>query len=144
MMKKYTFLLIFIVAFSCQTLDKPQKPEILLGEDKMVAILSDLAFVKAAKTSFRKVLETKHINPETYILQKHHIDSAVFAQNNAWYTHQQEAYEHILTQVKSNLEASKAKYEAIKKEEDSIKKVQDSVKKAKDSLQTTLRTKNKK
>ncbi len=136
MIKKNIYILILVAVFSCQSLDKPPKPEVFLEEDKMVEILSDIAFVKAAKTSFRKVLEIEKINPEAYILKKHKIDSTVFAQNNIWYASQLEEYEKIFTRVKSNLEASKNKYENIKKEEDSIKKIQDSIKKAKDTLDT--------
>ncbi len=136
MIKKYTYLILILAVFSCQSLDKPPKPEVLIEEDKMVEILTDIAFVKAAKTTYRKVLEIEKINPEAYILKKHKIDSAVFTQNNIWYASQLEKYEQIFTRVKTNLEASKNKYEKLKKEEDSIKKVQDSIKKIKDTLDT--------
>ncbi len=136
MIKKYIYFIIVLVVLSCQSLDKPSKPEVFIEEDKMVEILTDIAFIKAAKTTYRKVLEIEKINPEAYILEKHKIDSAVFAQNNIWYAGQLEKYAEIFTRVKTNLEASKSKFEKLKKEEDSIKKVRDSIKKSKDTLNT--------
>ncbi len=134
MIKNNVFLLVILVIFSCQSIEKPAEPETVLDEDKMVEILTDIAFVKAAKTSYRKVLEQKKINPEAYILQKHGIDSLVFEQNNIWYSGQLETYEKIFKRVKANLEKSRDKYEVLKKKEDSIKKVRDSIKKIKDTL----------
>jgi len=103
----------------------------VLEEELMVDILTDIAFIRAAKTSSRKVFDEKGINPESYILRKYGVDSIVFAENNAWYGGQLERYKAMFTKVKSNIEGSKIKYEKLKKEEDSIKKVQDSIKKAK-------------
>ncbi|WP_160114792.1 DUF4296 domain-containing protein [Aquimarina sp. AU474] len=106
----------------------------MLEEDLMVDILTDIAFIKAAKMSSRKVFDEKGINPENYILRKYGIDSIVFAENNAWYSGQLEEYAKMFTKVKANIEQSKIKYEKLKKEEDSIKKIQDSIKKIKDTL----------
>ncbi len=136
MIRKYIYFFVVVLAtFSCQSLETPPKPDVIIEEDKMVEILTDMAFIKAAKTTYRKVLEIEKVNPETYILKKHNIDSAVFAQNNIWYSGQLEKYADIFTRVKKNLETSRDRYEKLKKEEDSIKKVQDSIKKAKDKLE---------
>ncbi len=127
----YHFFLITLAVSSCQDLDKPVKPKNLISEDKMVEILTDIAFVKAAKGSYKKVFDSEKINPEAYILEKHGIDSLVFAENNSWYTNQLDEYHEIFKNVKINLEESKIKYEKLTKEEDSIKKIEDSIKKAK-------------
>ncbi|WP_299218879.1 DUF4296 domain-containing protein [uncultured Aquimarina sp.] len=126
----YSFFSLVLIVFSCQSLDKTQKPENLLAEDKMVEILTDIAFVKAAKGSYKKVFDIEKINPESYILKKHGVDSLVFAENNNWYINQLDEYEEIFKKVKSNLEKSKVKFEKLKKEEDSIKKIKDSIKRA--------------
>ncbi|MHA7056566.1 DUF4296 domain-containing protein [Aquimarina sp. M1] len=123
------FFLSGLLVLSCQNLDKPSKPDNLLAEDKMVEILTDIAFVKAAKGSYKKVFDIEKINPEEYILSKHGIDSLVFAENNSWYTDQIDDYEKIFEKVKKNIEQSKIKYEKLKKEEDSIKKIEDSIRK---------------
>ncbi|WP_378179300.1 DUF4296 domain-containing protein [Aquimarina sp. SS2-1] len=131
----YSILFLVLLVYSCQSLEKPPKPENLISEDKMVEILTDIAFIKAAKGSYKKVFDIEKINPEEYILKKHGIDSIVFAENNSWYTSQLDEYEEIFTKVKSNIEGSKIKYEKLKKEEDSIKKIQDSIKRSKEGLQ---------
>ncbi len=134
LMKNSIYFVVFLVFISCQSVDKIAEPKIVIEEDRMVEILTDIAFVKAAKSSNRKVFEEKKINPEAYILKKYGIDSIVFAENNAWYSGQLEKYEAIFIRVKANLDKEKIKYEKLKKEEDSIKKVEDSIKKIKDSL----------
>ncbi len=134
MIKNIKYVSIFLVLFACQSLEKAPAPDMLIGEDRMVEILTDIAFVKAAKTSNRFTFEEKNINPESFILNKYKIDSVVFAENNAWYSDQIEKYKTIITRVKENLDKEKTKYEKIKKEEDSIQKIQDSIKKANDTL----------
>ncbi len=130
---KYTIWCLMLLA--CQSIDKAPEPKVLIGEDLMVEILTDIAFVKAAKSSNRKVFEQKKINPEIYILNKYNIDSIVFSENNIWYADQLEKYEEIFKRVKDNLEKSRDAFEKLKKEEDSIKKVEDSIRKSKDTLQ---------
>ncbi|MFD2563219.1 DUF4296 domain-containing protein [Aquimarina rubra] len=130
----YSLFLLALLVFSCQDLDKPSKPDNLIAEDKMVEILTDIAFIKAAKGSYKKVFDIEKINPEEYILKKHGIDSLVFAENNSWYTAQLDEYEEIFNKVKKNIEGSKIKFEKLKKEEDSIKKIEDSIKRAKKGL----------
>ncbi|AXT56946.1 DUF4296 domain-containing protein [Aquimarina sp. AD1] len=130
----YSVFAIILVSFSCQKLNSPDKPDNLIAEDKMVEILTDIAFVKAAKGSYKKVFDIQKINPESYILEKHGIDSLVFEANNNWYTSQLDQYEEIFKKVKSNIEISKIKFEKLKKEEDSLKKISDSIKKIKNEI----------
>lgn len=131
----YSILLLMLVVFSCQNLDKIDKPENFIEEDKMIEILTDIAFVKAAKGSYKKVFDIEKINPELYILEKHGIDSLVFAENNRWYISQLDDYEKIFNKVKKNIEVSKIKFEKLKKEEDSLKKIEDSLKRIKNGLE---------
>ncbi|MDH7446019.1 DUF4296 domain-containing protein [Aquimarina sp. 2201CG14-23] len=133
MIKKitYCFFLLALMMYSCQSLEEQPKPKQLIEEGKMIEILTDIAFVKAAKGSYKKVFDIEKLNPETYILEKHGIDSLVFADNNRWYTSQLEKYKEIFDSVKNNLEGSKIRFEKLKKEEDSIRKIEDSIKKTK-------------
>ncbi|MDY8134984.1 DUF4296 domain-containing protein [Aquimarina sp. 2201CG5-10] len=131
MINRILYIAMIFLVFSCQTIDKASKPENIIEEDKMVEILIDIAFVKSAKSSFNKKMELNKLNPEGYILEKHGIDSLVFAQNNAWYMMDLENYQKIFTRVKDTLEKSKDMYEALKKKEDSIKKIEDSIKASK-------------
>ncbi|EZH74818.1 hypothetical protein ATO12_08750 [Aquimarina atlantica] len=136
MIRNVVYTVAFLAIISCQSIDKSPKPESFIEEDRMVEILTDIAFVRAAKSSNRKTFEEKNINPEAFILKKHGIDSIIFAENNAWYSGQIEKYEAIFVRVKANLDKEAAKYEKLKKEEDSIKKIkiEDSIAKSKDTV----------
>ncbi len=135
MIRVILYFAVVLVIFSCQSIEKAAKPETIIDEDRMVEILTEIAFIKAAKSSYRKNLNEKNFDAESYILKKFDIDSTVFAQNNAWYADQLETYEKIFERVKTNLKQEEVKYEKLKKREDSIKKVEDSIKKAKDALE---------
>ncbi|PKV48360.1 uncharacterized protein DUF4296 [Aquimarina sp. MAR_2010_214] len=134
MIRNVIYFAVFLSFISCQSVNKPSKPETFIEEDRMVEILTDIAFVKAAKSSNRKTFEEKSINPEAFILKKHGIDSIVFTENNIWYSDQIEKYKGIITRVKANLDKEATKYEKLKKEEDSIKKIKDSIARHKDTL----------
>ncbi len=121
----YCFL--FLTCICCQSLDKPITPKNILTEDRMVEILSDMAFINAAKSSNRKVFEENSINPESIILKKYNIDSATFAQNNAWYSSKFEKYKDIVTRVKANIEKETTRHKELQKKEDSLKAIQDSI-----------------
>jgi len=129
----YLFAIILVLS-SCQNLEKTPKPEKLIPRDKMIQLLTDIAFVRSAKSSYKKVFEIEKLDPEAYILKKHKIDSVVFAENNLWYSGQLDRYEDIFNKVKVNIEEKKTIFEKLKKEEDSIKRIQDSIKRAKENL----------
>ncbi|UZO82027.1 DUF4296 domain-containing protein [Aquimarina sp. ERC-38] len=132
------FSLFFIVFSSCQSLEQPDKPEVIIDEDQMVTILYEIAKVKAAKSSFKKKLEDSKFNPEAYILEKYKIDSLTFSKNNAWYASDFKRYEELFKRVKDTIDKYKVAVELVKKKEDSIQKIQDSIlkveKKIKDSI----------
>jgi len=126
MIQKIAYGILMLAFFACQNIEKSKKPENLIGEDKMIEILLDIAFVKAAKNSHKKLFDTENINPEDFILKKHGVDSLVFVENNAWYTDQLETYERIFKRVKDSLAKSRAKYEKLKNKKDSLTRIQDS------------------
>ena len=126
-----------ILLFSCQSIEEVNPPTKILSEDQMADILTDIAFLKGAKTADKKVFKAENINPEEYVLRKHGVDSTIFAENNIWYSSQIDKYNGIFSQVKANLQKEKSRYEKLKKIKDSIKKVQDSIKKAQDSTGTS-------
>lgn len=143
MIRNIIYFVVFLMFISCQSIDKSTMPKTLIEEDRMVEILTDIAFVKAAKTSNRITLEAEKINPESFILKKHDVDSVVFAENNAWYSGQIEKYKVIFTRVKANLDKEKTKYEKLKKTEDSIKREQDSIKKLKKFVKDSIKAREK-
>ncbi len=129
------YSLVFLLCICCQSLDKPVPPQKLIPEDRMVEILTDMAFIMAAKNSERKFFEEKNINPESIILKKYGIDSAMFTQNNIWYSNHIDSYKAIITKVQTNLSEKQDLYEKLKIKEDSIQAIKDSIQKRKeDSL----------
>ncbi|MCT4630620.1 DUF4296 domain-containing protein [Winogradskyella sp.] len=144
-MKQVIYIVILLVLFSsCDTQGKPKKPDNLIGKDKMENILYDLYVINAAKGVNRKLLETKGIVPETYVLKKHEIDSAQFADSNAYYAFDPDLYKSIVEKVKVRLEKEKKAFEAIEKNEvKTSKRKRDSIRKAKkqknDSINKVLK-----
>lgn len=125
---------------SCEPDLRPEKPANLLSEDKMAEVLYDMFIVNSAKGVNRKILETNGIFPETFILEKHSIDSLQFAQSNDYYAYDLDEYESILNTVEKRINAEKKIYEDLKeKEEAEQKRLKDSLKEARNkALKTTI------
>lgn len=144
-MKQFLYILvIFVFAVSCDNKSKPPKPNNLISTDKMENILYDLYVINAAKGVNRKLLEDNGIIPETYILNKHKIDSAQFAESNAYYAFDTDLYKSMVEKVKSRLQKDKERFEDLEKKKskkakrrrDSISRVND---KQKDSIKKALK-----
>ncbi|WP_458628545.1 DUF4296 domain-containing protein [Winogradskyella sp. PC D3.3] len=146
MVKQISVILVLgILVLACNGSDRSKKPENLISKDQMVDLLYDLYVVNAAKGVNRSILEKNDFDPEYYILKKHGIDSAQFAESNTYYTFDTETYKEMVDEAKERLESEKKRYEAIKKrEEDSVKNRRDSITKnrkfTKDSLDKKLDT----
>ena len=142
MKQLFCILALFVLAFSCEMKDRPPKPENLISKDKMEGILYDMYIINAAKGVNRKLLEDKGIVPESYILNKYQIDSAQFAQSNAYYAFDPDLYKTMVEKVKARLEVDKKTFEDLEKKagketkrrRDSISRInekrRDSIKKA--------------
>lgn len=118
---RFTWLLIFVLLFSsCQSVEEPQKPDDLIPEDKLVVVLTDLAILNSAKNFNRRRLEETGIFPDTYLYEKHDIDSAGLAQSMEYYAKKNEGFEDIFTQVKDNLEEMQTELEEIRDEEQRV------------------------
>lgn len=152
-MKKVIYLILLVCSFvSCNnnTTPKPERPNNLISESKMVDILYDMSLLNAAKGSNKRVIEENGLMPKDYIYQKFDIDSVQFAESNNYYSYNLDVYESIYNKVQVRLKASQKKYQKLieieKKRKDSItkqrKKERDSIskisKKKKDSLKNTL------
>jgi len=130
MFKRISLLLILgILVLACNGFDKPKKPDNLISETQMSELLYDLYIVNSAKGVNKKILETNGVIPESYILTKHNIDSAQFADSNTYYTYDTEAYKAIVERVKARLEKEKQELQELaERENDSIKRRKDSIK----------------
>jgi|UniRef100_UPI00404A69B0 hypothetical protein len=123
-MKQYIIILISVLVFGCNGVDKPKKPNNLISKDKMVDVLYDVYVLNAAKGINKNVLESNGIQPERFLFKKHDIDSLQFAQSNNYYAYDIKTYEGIVEKVKARMENDKLKYDALAEKE---KEKQDSL-----------------
>ena len=124
------FCIAACMLFSCNNnaIKTPKKPKDLLSEKQMVNLLYDMAVVSAAKGSNKKVLENNGVFPETYIFEKHNIDSLQFVRSNEYYSYKPDTYKSIYSKVLDRLNAEKAIHQKVL---DAEKKVRDSIAKIK-------------
>ncbi|NNF81690.1 MAG: DUF4296 domain-containing protein [Flavobacteriaceae bacterium] len=109
MRKIITAVLISLLVLHCKNnrIDMPEKPDNLISEEKMVEVLFDMTVISAAKGLNRRVMEDKGIEPETFVYEKHQIDSVQFSESNRYYSYDVKTYELIYARVKEKLQAQK-------------------------------------
>ncbi len=119
-------------------MQKTEKPDDLIPEDKMIDVLTELSLVHAARNYNKFKLENTGINPDEYIYEKFDIDSLQFEKSNDYYSEQYTQYERIYDSVKSRLQIMKSRLDSIREVEvrieDSIKRVKKDSLRTKDSL----------
>lgn len=138
-MKGLMFILSFFVLVSCQDVKKPQKPDNLIDKETMVSILAEAYTDNAARTVDNKTLRESGIEIDAFIYKKFKVDSAQFAQSNAFYTNDINAYMELMTEVEKLLLEKKTVIDTIlaqqkRRENDSFEAVKLKIKKEKDSL----------
>lgn len=131
-----TATLLTLLITSCYKVNKPDAPDNLISEDKMVAVIIDMSLFTAAKGVDKKMLQNKGLDPNTYVYTKHGIDSTQFALSSEYYTYNVKQYKSIYTRVRDSLTILKKKYKVIDEREREEKRISDSISKAKrlDSL----------
>lgn len=103
MKKLLPFLSLLIVLFGCNNSDV-EKPEKLLTEEQMAAIIYDISVIDAIRTHGRE--QSQSVNPE-YIYKKYGIDSLQFAKNNTYYASDVSKYKKIYDKVNERVMAEK-------------------------------------
>ncbi|MGM5469385.1 DUF4296 domain-containing protein [Flavobacteriaceae bacterium LMO-SS05] len=119
---KKLFCILICVLFSCNTIEKPKKPDGLISKEKMVDILYDVYLLNSAKGVNKKLLELNGVLPEQYVFEKYNIDSTLFADSNNYYAYDTKAYESILNNIKEKIDSKKKEYEALEKVEEAVRK----------------------
>lgn len=132
-------LILILVMFSCNNIEKPKKPDNLISRERMVDVITDISLMTAAKGLNKDVLEKNAINPQNYIYEKYNIDSVQFAESNNYYAYDVKEYEEIYVEVKERLEKRKAEYKLLQEED---KKVKDSIKKIKKKERDSIKKLN--
>ena len=112
--------LVFFV-LGCQNVQKPDPPTVKLSETKMIALLSDMALLRAGHNYNKKLMENKRIVPSEYIYDKHDVDSLVFWENHHWYSSRPKAYQQLFAKVHLVMKATLDSLEKQERIEDSIK-----------------------
>lgn len=121
-MRKLLYIVI-CAFFSCHTaIEKPQKPDNLISEEKMVDIMYDVFLLNSAKGINKRVLEQNGVFPEKYVFEKYNIDSTQFANSNNYYAYDTKTYESILNRIKVKIDIKKKEYEALDKFEEAERK----------------------
>lgn len=116
------YLLMTLILVSCYDVQKPEKPDDLISEDKMVDVLVETVIMSSAKGINKRELENKGILPDSFIYKKHKIDSLQFVNSNNYYAYDIENFNQIYTRVKDSLEALRLHYKEVQKKEEKSKK----------------------
>tara|TARA_R110000868_G_scaffold140690_2_gene356620 strand:+ start:12710 stop:13120 length:411 start_codon:yes stop_codon:yes gene_type:complete len=131
-MVKYIVPIFLGLLFSCNE-KVVEKPENLIPEDKMAAILYDISLLNASKIINESILNEYEIEPMEYIYTKYGIDSVQFVGSDTYYASIPTVYESIYTQVKDKLEKDEKGFEEERKQK------QDSLIEAKEKSNPNLK-----
>lgn len=112
------FLLLFLMT-GCQGIQKTDKPEDLIPEDKMADVLTEIALLHGARSYNKQLMQEKGIDPDKFIFEKYGIDSLQFIQSNQYYSENYKKYQGIYSNVKERLEALKIEYDSLREQEES-------------------------
>ena len=128
-LSKYA-LLIFLAlgVFACQDVVRPDIPDEIIPEAKMVDVLVEAYIGNAARSNNNRVLRMGGVQLDSILYAKYEIDSLQFAQNTAYYASQIDPYMRILEQVETKLSGVKKSLDSIalidaeqqKKDKDSL------------------------
>ncbi|MBZ9728133.1 DUF4296 domain-containing protein [Salegentibacter sp. JZCK2] len=129
-------MLFFVsVAFAaCQDIEKSERPDDLIPEDKMVDIITEISLMQSARNFSKRIFENTGIKGKEYIFEKYDIDSVQFKHSNDYYADNYEIYQRIYDSVKQGFERMKVKLDTLQQQE---RRVKDSIAEAKrDSIGT--------
>ncbi len=121
MMKRLGIIVLIVLFISCGE-EVIRKPVNLIGKEKMIDILHDLALVNAAKSTAPSVLENHNFSPMEFIYQKYGIDSAQLVSSNLYYASIPLEYQDIYEKLEARIVEEKNTLEnPLGKKKDSIK-----------------------
>lgn len=133
-------LLIVGFASACQDVQKVEKPDNLIPEDKMVDIIADISLMQSARNYNKSIFEKTGIEPQKHILKKYKVDSLQIKRSSDYYADNVSVYQRIYDSVKSRFEKMKVKLDSVQDREqavkDSIAEIKQDSLRAVDSLST--------
>ena len=102
----------------CQDIERTDKPEDLIPEDKMVDVLTDISLIHGARSYNKELMREKGIDVDKYVFEKHGIDSLQYIRSNRYYSENYKEYQDIYARVKERLEVLKVEYDTIRAREE--------------------------
>ena len=106
-------VLISSVVLGCQEVVRPEIPEKLIPESKMVDVLVEAYIGNAARSNNNRVLRLGGVQLDSILYAKYDIDSLQFAQNTAYYASQIDPYLDILEAVETELSGMKKSLDSM-------------------------------
>ncbi len=143
-MKFFAGIIMGLCLWSCQDVKRPEKPENLIPEDKMVDILTETYLINAARSLDKVTILQNKIKLDSFVYRKFEIDSLQFAASNAFYTSDLNSYNDLFLRVQERMNLIKMRVDSIKEiivKEEEEKRVLDSIDAVKkDSLDLRAKT----
>lgn len=102
--KSIIAFMLLLGVMGCQDIKYPEKPDNLIDSQTMVSIYTDSYLANASKRFNRTILLRNGVDLETYIYKKYKVDSAQFANSNAFYTNNFDLYRDIMLQVTDSID----------------------------------------
>ncbi|WP_347373329.1 DUF4296 domain-containing protein [Aequorivita sp. Q41] len=113
-MKQFIALLILSLGLlGCQDVKQPEKPENLIGTDKMVDILTEAYLANAARSVDNRSIISKGVKMDSLIYKNFGVDSLQFAKSNAFYASDVNTYMDILKKIEIRLTAMQKRMDSI-------------------------------
>ena len=107
---------------------RPERPENLISESKMVSLLTEVYLGNAARSIDNKQIRSQGVKIDSFLFAKYKVDSTQFAKSNAYYAADIDAYSAIIVQVQERLETMKqAENDKKVKENAALRSKNDSV-----------------
>jgi hypothetical protein len=141
-MWKKVFFMLLIVGFAsaCQNVQKVERPDNLIPEDKMVDIIAEISLMQSARNYNKSIFEKTGIEPQKHILKKYKVDSLQIKRSSDYYADNVSVYQRIYDSVKNRFEKMKVKLDSVQDREravkDSIAEIKQDSLRAVDSLDT--------
>lgn len=142
-MKIFSAFLMILLFWSCNDKVTYEKPEDLIGKEKMTDLLYEM-HIAIGTSNLRNIHLEKNRNYLSLVYEKYGIDSTQFATSNLYYTSNIIEYEEIYEEVERRLDTLKNYHQAIM---DSINGYQtnqrkEAIEKNKDSLNQVFKNRN--
>lgn len=143
-MKLFAAIIATLCLVSCQDVKRPEMPENLIPEDKMVDVLTEAYLINAARSFDKRTILENKVKLDSFLYKRFDIDSLQFAESNAFYTSNLNTYNDLFVKVQERMTLLKTRVDSIQlvivTEE---KRVQDSIDKfKKDSLGLDIKKKD--